>query len=83
MASDASQPIDNKSLFYLCLKDRGQQNDFDLMIGVAIPWGGYFGVVHDSDVYDSPSLIRLNEPESVGVICLSGSYIKRVSKVST
>ena len=39
------------------------------MIGVAITWGGYFGVVHDSNVYDSPSLIRLNEPWSVGLIC--------------
>ena len=83
MASDTSQTIDNKSLLDLYLKDRSQQNDFDLMIGVAIKWGGYFGVVHDSDVYDSLSLIRLNEPGSVGLICRSGSNIKRVSKVST
>ena len=39
MASDTSQPIDERSSFYLSLKDRVQQHDCDLMIGVAITWG--------------------------------------------
>ena len=45
--------------------------------------GGYFGVVHDSDVYDDPSLFRLNELGSIDLVCRGGSNIKRVSKLST
>ena len=56
-------------LFDLRLKDRRQQNDCDLMIGVSITCGYYFGAVHDSGVCDDLSLIRLNEPWSMDLVC--------------
>ena len=49
------------------------------MIGVFITCGYYFGVVHDSDVYDDLSLIRLNEPWSMDLVCRGGRNIKRAS----
>ena len=71
MASDTSQPSDNKPLFDLCSEDRRQQNDYGLMIEEAITWRRYFGVGHESDVYDDLSLIRLNEPGSMDLVCRS------------
>ena len=61
-----------KSLLDLCLKDRRQPNDCSLMIGVSIACGYYFSVGHESDVYDDLSLIRLNKPESMDLVCRGG-----------
>ncbi len=41
-ASSTSQPIDKKLLFNLPLEDRGQLNDYCLMIGVAIKSGCFW-----------------------------------------
>ena len=71
-ASGTSQPIDTTSIFDLWLKDRRQQNDYDLMIGVSIACGYYFSVGHDSDVYYDPSLFQSHELGFMDLVCHGG-----------
>ncbi len=71
-ASGTSQTIDATALFDLWLKDRRQQNDYYLMIGVSIRCRYYFSVDHDSDVYDDPSLFHSHELGSMDLFCRGG-----------